>query len=48
MIDDIWAFASRPELYFDWILKIENIAMVIQQNPKELALRKAQGPLSNV
>ena len=42
LIDDIPTFNGKPELYFGWILKIENIATVTKQNPKDLALVKAQ------
>ena len=45
MIDDIPTFDGKPELYFDWILKLENIAVVTKHNPKELALGKAQGAI---
>ena len=34
MIDDIPAFDGKPELYFNWILKIENIATETKQNHK--------------
>ena len=45
LVDDIPTFNGKPELYFDLILKLENIAATIKWkwNPKELALGKAQG-----
>ena len=43
LIDDIPIFGGKPELFFEWILKLENIAVVMKWNPTELALRKAQG-----
>ena len=43
LIDNITTFDRKPELHFDWILKLENIAAVTKQNAKELALGKAQG-----
>ena len=41
-IDDIPTFHGKPALYFDWILRLENIAVVTKCNPKQLALGKAQ------
>ena len=41
--DDIPTFDGKPELYFDCVLKLENTAAVTKQNPKDLALGKAQG-----
>ena len=35
-------------MYFEWILKLENTAEETRQNPKELALGKAQGKLLSV
>ena len=43
LIGDIPTFDGKPELYFDWILKLENIAAVTKQNTKELALGKSEG-----
>ena len=43
LINDIPTFDGKPELYFDWILKLENIATVTKQNPKELVLGIARG-----
>ena len=43
LIDDIPTFDGKPELYCDWILKIQNIAAVSIQYPKELTSGKAQG-----
>ena len=43
LIDDIPIFDRKPELHFDWILKVENIAVVTKCNPTELDLGKAQG-----
>ena len=37
LIDDIPTFGGKSELYFDWILKLENIAVVSKCNPNELA-----------
>ena len=37
LLDDIPTTDGKPELYFDWILKLENIAVVGKQNSKELA-----------
>ena len=45
LTDDITTFKSKPDLYFDWILKLGNTAVVTKCNPKELALGKAQGTL---
>ena len=42
LIDDISTFHGKPELYFHWILMLENIAAVTKCNPKELALGEAQ------
>ena len=47
LIDDIPTFEGKPELYYDWILKLENIAAVTKQNLKELTLGKAQGVVIN-
>ena len=33
LIDYIPTFDGTPELYFDWIIKIENIAAVTAHNP---------------
>ena len=41
LIDDIPNFDGKPKLYFDWILKKENMAAVSKWDPKELALGKA-------
>ena len=41
LIDNIPAFDGKPELYFDLIFKLENIAAVNKQNPKEYTLGKA-------
>ena len=43
LIENIPTFDGKPELHFKWILKLENISTVTKQNPKELALVKAQG-----
>ena len=40
---NIPTFDGKPYLYFDWILKLENMASVTRWNPRELALGKAQG-----
>ena len=37
------SFDCKPKLYFNSILKLENIASVTKWNPKELALVKCQG-----
>ena len=34
---------GTSELYFDWILKLENIATVTNLNAKGLALRRSEG-----
>ena len=41
LIDDIPKSDGKPVLYFDWILKLENIAAVTMCNPMELDLGKA-------
>ena len=44
LIDDIPAFDGRPELYFDWILKLQNKTIVTKWNSKEwYSLGKVQG-----
>ena len=40
LIDNIPTYNDKLELYFDCILKLENVAVVTKQNPKELALGK--------
>ena len=47
LIDDVLTFDGKPELYFDWILMLENVVLVTKCNPKDLALGKAQGTLIN-
>ena len=44
LIDNIHipTFVGKLELCFDWILKLENIAVMTKYNPKELAIGKAQ------
>ena len=46
LIDNIPIFDGKWELYFDWILKLENIVAVTKQNPRELTLGKAQGKVT--
>ena len=41
LIDNITTLDGQPELYFDWIMKLGNIASVTILNPKELALGEA-------
>ena len=41
LTDDIPIFDGKPKLYFDWIVKLENITTVTKQNPEEIALGKA-------
>ena len=41
-------FDGKPELYFDWILRLESIAAVTKQNPMELTLEKLRVGLSSV
>ena len=41
LIDNIPTVDGKPELYLDWILKLENIAAVTKWNPKGSALVKA-------
>ena len=43
LIDDDPTFDGKLELYFDWILKIENKPEVTKYNQSELALGKATG-----
>ena len=47
LIGDVPAFDGNPELYFDLILKVENIAAVTKYNPKALALGIVQGAVIN-
>ena len=42
-IDDKPTSDDKPELDFNWILKLENIAEVTKQNPKESVLGDNQG-----
>ena len=41
-IEDIPTFDGTPELYFDWIVKLEITAAVTKWTPKDLALGKSQ------
>ena len=45
LVDDIHTFDGKPDLYFDSILKLDNMAVVTKQNLKELTLGKAQGAI---
>ena len=45
IIKNIPTFDGEPELLFDWILKLENMAAVTKWYPIELALGKSQGAL---
>ena len=36
--DNIPTFDGKPEIYFHWIQKLENVVVVTKQNPRELTL----------
>ena len=38
LTDDIPIFDGKPEVYFNWILKLDNIDAVTKHKPKGLAL----------
>ena len=48
LIDYTPMFDGELELYFDWIMRLENLAAVSKQNPKEWASGKLRVWLSNV
>ena len=46
LMDDIPTFHGKPELYCDWILKLENKATVTKCNSKQLGLEKVHSTVT--